>query len=243
MKPVRTSDLGQTRQSQEPAINGRAWMITFTDLVALLLAFFVLLFSMSSVRPDSWRVAIDSLSRTLNPTRVDKAVPSAVPFNIGTTFPKRGSDLDYLATVLNEALREDALLSSTRIIRSADRLIVALPGDLLFANGRAELSERAGKSLLILGSVLRNIGNRIGVNGHSDPQPLKDGAYKSNWELSLARAVAVANTLRRSGYRREIVAYGFADSRYQQLPKIEEKRRRALARRVDIVILPTETRN
>ena len=218
-------------------------MITFTDLVALLLAFFVLLFSMSSVRPDSWRVAIDSLSRTLNPTRVDKAVPSAVPFNIGTTFPKRGSDLDYLATVLNEALREDALLSSTRIIRSADRLIVALPGDLLFANGRAELSERAGKSLLILGSVLRNIGNRIGVNGHSDPQPLKDGAYKSNWELSLARAVAVANTLRRSGYRREIVAYGFADSRYQQLPKIEEKRRRALARRVDIVILPTETRN
>ena len=218
-------------------------MITFTDLVALLLAFFVLLFSMSSVRPDSWRVAIDSLSRTLNPTRVDKAVPSAVPFNIGTTFPKRGSDLDYLATVLNEALREDALLSSTRIIRSADRLIVALPGDLLFENGRAELSERAGKSLLILGSVLRNIGNRIGVNGHSDPQPLKDGAYKSNWELSLARAVAVANTLRRSGYRREIVAYGFADSRYQQLPKIEEEQRRALARRVDIVILPTETRS
>jgi chemotaxis protein MotB len=231
----------QTRYSHEPAVTGRAWMITFTDLASLLLAFFVLLFSMSSVRMDSWQVAIDSLSRTLNPTRVDKVVPSAVPFNIGTTYPKRGSDLDYLATVLKEAMREDALLSNTRIMRLADRLIVALPGDLLFEKGRAELSERADKSLLILGSVLRNIGNRIGVNGHSDPEPLNAGAYKSNWELSLARAVTVSNALRHAGYGREIVAYGFADSRYQQLPKIEEERRRALARRVDIVILPTET--
>lgn len=215
-------------------------MITFTDLAALLLAFFVLLFSMSSVRLDTWQVAIDSLSRTLNPTRVDKVIPSAVPYNIGTILPKRGTDLDYLATVLNEAMRDDALLSSTRIMRSSDRLIVALPGDLLFEKGRAELSERAGKSLLILGSVLRNIDNRIGVNGHSDPEPLSGGTHKSNWELSLARAVAVANTLRRSGYGREIIAYGFADSRYRQLPKIEEEQRRALARRVDIVILPTE---
>jgi chemotaxis protein MotB len=231
----------QTSYSHEPTVTGRAWMITFTDLASLLLAFFVLLFSMSSVRMDSWQVAIDSLSRTLNPTRVDKVVPSAVPFNIGTTYPKRGSDLDYLATVLKEAMREDALLSSTRIMRLADRLIVALPGDLLFEKGRAELSERAGKSLLILGSVLRNIDNRIGVNGHSDPEPLNGSAYKSNWELSLARAVTVSTALRHAGYDREIVAYGFADSRYQQLPKIEEERRRALARRVDIVILPTET--
>ena len=65
----------QTRYSHEPAVTGRAWMITFTDLASLLLAFFVLLFSMSSVRMDSWQVAIDSLSRTLNPTRVDKVVP------------------------------------------------------------------------------------------------------------------------------------------------------------------------
>ncbi len=218
-------------------------MITFTDLASLLLAFFVLLFSMSNVRLDSWQVAVDSLSRTLNPTRVDKVVPSAVPFNIGTVLPKRGSNLDYLATVLNEAMREDTLLSSTRIIRSADRLIVELPGDLLFEKGRAALSERAGKSLQILGGVLRNIGNQIGVNGHSDPEPLSGSAHKSNWELSLARAAAVADALRHSGYGREIVAYGFADSRYQQLPNIEEEKRRALARRVDIVILPTETRN
>jgi chemotaxis protein MotB len=217
-------------------------MITFTDLASLLLAFFVLLFSMSSVRLDSWKDAVDSLSRTLNPTRVDKVVPSAVPFNIGTTFPKRGRGLDYLSTVLNEAMREDALLSKTRIVRADDRLIVALPGDLLFDKGSAELSERAGKSLLILGGVLRNIGNRIGVNGHSDPQPLGGGTYTSNWELSLARAEAVADALRHAGYGREIVAYGFADSRYRQLPKIEEEQRRALARRVDIVILPTETR-
>jgi len=223
-----------------PAITPRAWMVTFTDLAALMLAFFVLLFSMSSVRLDSWQVAIDSLSRNLNPTRVDKVVPAAVPFNIGTTSPKRASNLDYLATVLKEAMRNDAVLSSARIMRSDERLIVALPGDLLFEKGRADISERAAKSLLTLGSVLRNIGNQIGVNGHSDPEPVSGDAYRSNWELSLARAGAVADALRGSGYGRDIVAYGFADSRYRQLPEMEEDRRRALARRVDIVILPTE---
>ena len=56
-------------------------------------------------------------------------------------------------------------------------------------------------------------------------------------------ATSDAPKVRQAGYGQEIVAYGFADSRYQQLPKIEEEQRRALARRVDIVILPTETRN
>ena len=95
---------------------------------------------MSNVRLDSWEVAVDSLSRTLNPTRVDKVVPSAVPFNIASTLPKRGNNLDYLATVLKEAMREDPLLSNTRIIRSTDRLVVALPGDINL-DGRVDLTD------------------------------------------------------------------------------------------------------
>ena len=89
------------------------------------------------------------------------------------------------------------------------------------------------------GGVLRNIGNQIGINGHTDPSPPKGQGYDSNWELSIARAAAVANALRRSGYADDIVAFGYASSRFEELPEIAEAERLALARRVDIVIFPT----
>jgi len=85
---------------------------------------------------------------------------------------------------------------------------------------------------------LRNIGNQIEINGHTDPVPATGGEYASNWELSVARAAAVANALRRSGYAEDIIALGFADSRFSQLPDLPTDQRNALGRRVDIVVLP-----
>ena len=135
-------------------------------------------------------------------------------------------------------MAEDEVLAHSRIIRLEDRLVIALPGDLLFAPARADLSEKARQAVFNLGGVLRNIGNQIGIDGHTDPVSVTGGAYTSNWELSLARAAAVADALRRSGYTEDIVVYGFADSRFSQLPDLPVDQRRALGRRVDIVVLP-----
>ncbi len=219
-----------------PAVSRRSWMITLSDLISLLLAFFVLLYSMHSVKFDRWQSAVDSLTEALNPKRAEALAPFPSPFNIGKVSRKRVIDLDYLATVLQQSLKSDTVLSKARVTRRADRLIIALPGDLLFDPGRAVLSQRARDAVFNLGGILRALGNRIGVNGHSDPGALSSPEYTSNWELSLARAAAVANALRRAGYEREIVAYGHADSRYDELPRMNEAERQALARRVDIVV-------
>lgn len=121
-----------------------------------------------------------------------------------------------------------------------DRLVIALPGDLLFPPGQAVMPDEARSALFTLGSLLRNVGNQIGVNGHSDPSPpAPEKGFQSNWELSLARASAVANALRSSGYTDDIIAYGYADSRYAQLPDLPPEERTKLGRRVDIVIFPT----
>lgn len=217
----------------------QAWMVTFIDLVSLMLTFFVLLFSMSNVKIDEWDKVTDSLSQSLKPV-TEKTVntPTAV-FNIGSIFRKRAIDLDYLASVMEEAVDEDPLLKNSVLMRLEDRLLLALPGDLLFGPGRAALTKAAQTALFNLGGVLRNIGNQIGVNGHSDPTPPAGGAYASNWELSIARAVAVANTLKRSGYPDDIVAFGYSDTRFGQLPDVSPARRLALGRRVDIVVFPT----
>ena len=217
----------------------QAWLVTFTDLVSLMLTFFVMLFAMSSVKIDRWKEMTDALSTSLNPQRTPSIVTNSAKFNIGTIFRRQAINLDYLDSILSEAMTRDPLLKKGTLMRLDDRLVFALPGDLLFKEGGAVMTDKAREAMFSLGGLLRNVGNTIGVNGHSDPSPPTGAAYASNWELSVARSVAVANALRRSGYTEEIIAYGFSDTRYGELPDMPDDQRRALARRVDIVILPT----
>ena len=109
----------------------------------------------------------------------------------------------------------------------------------MFQEGKALMTEGARRAMFGLGGIMRNVGNRIGVIGHSDPAPPAGDEYKSNWELSVARAAAVANSLKRSGYTDDIIAYGYSDTRYGELPDLPEETRRTMARRVDIVVLST----
>lgn len=228
--------------TQMPSTNeaaSKAWMLTFTDLVSLMLTFFVLLFSMSNVKIDQWENVIDSLTNTLKPTPIETTPTISATFNIGTLFRKRAVNLDYLEGVLRDSLKPLTQLESARVILLEDRLIITFPGDQLFEQGRAQMTEQAAEALFILGGVFRNIDNEVSVNGHTDPAPPIGDGYANNWQLSTARAASVANALRRAGYREKIVAYGYADGRYQQLPDVGDEKRRTLGRRVDIVVLPT----
>ncbi|MBT4464262.1 MAG: chemotaxis protein MotB, partial [Rhodospirillaceae bacterium] len=120
---------------------GVAWMITFTDLVSLMLTFFVLLFSMSNIKVDRWNDVIDALSQSLNPSSTKAEASATSSFNIETLFRKRAINLDYLASVLTDATSKDELLMNSRLLRMEDRLVIALPGDLLFEPGKAVLND------------------------------------------------------------------------------------------------------
>lgn len=219
--------------------NTKMWMLTFTDLVSLLLTFFVMLFAMSNVKIGEWDKVIDSLSQTLNPAIDDTVQKPTAQLNIGTLFRRAAVNLDYLASVIEENLSADPLLKDALIVRLEDRLIIALPGDLLFEPGEALISPRARGAMFTLGAMFANVGNAIGVTGHTDPAPPTGTRFASNWELSIARAASVANAIRQGGYEDQIVALGYAASQYDRLPKLNEAEKRRLARRVDIVVMPT----
>ena len=216
-----------------------AWMITFTDLVSLMLTFFVLLFSMSAVKVDAWNNIVSALSQSLKASERTAQSKAASSFDISTLSMRRAINLDYLTSVLNKAMASDELLKKSQLMRLEDRLVIGLPGDRLFQAGNAVLSKDANKALSNLGGVLRNIGNQIRTNGHTDPTPLAGSQYTSNWELSMGRATAVANALKRSGYTEDIISFGYASSRFQELPEIPEAERRVMGRRIDIVVYPT----
>lgn len=218
----------------------KTWIVTFSDLISLMLTFFVMLFSMSNVNLGEWDQITDALQRTLNPTeKTEQVIFQPSDFNISTVIRESAANLDYLASVMEELLSEDELLRDSFVMRLDDRVLIALPSDALFEAGRADMTEGARDAMFSLSGALRNINNQVGVNGHSDRSSPEGDAYDSNWELSVARAAAVGNLLRESGVKQSIVAYGFSDSRFDELPDVADEERTAMARRVDIVIFPT----
>ncbi|MFQ5957912.1 MAG: flagellar motor protein MotB [Alphaproteobacteria bacterium] len=213
------------------------WLITFADVISLLLTFFVMMFAMSSVKEVTWEIMVSALSRQLNPDRGWDTVSSLTDRTTETVAAADAADLDYLHAVIAEKTRDHPVLGQA-LLRGLDgRLVITLPSDLLFASNSAELTDPARHALKELGDTLRHIGNRIDVDGHADPQPIRDGAARPDWELSLDRALAVADGLRTVGYTREIIALGLAHARFDELPTgLTDERRNRLARGLDIVI-------
>lgn len=217
------------------------WLITFADLIALLLAFFVMLFSMKVVDPEPWENMTNSLIARLNPDFAWESLATLSDLDATSIPAKDAADLDYLKAVLTEKIRNDPLLSQALFTRRNDRLIISLQADSLFSTGSASLGEDARAALYAMGDTLRHISNRVEVNGHTDPAPVHSERYVSNWELSVYRALAVADALVSAGYTQEIVAIGFAESRYAELAAVSDPVTRARrARRVDVVIRETE---
>ena len=219
--------------------NAGAWMVTFTDLVALLLTFFVMIFAMSHVKIADWSSLTESLRRNLNSVAGQPVASPSMRRDVPTPDRTRGADLDYLTELLAGHLGETPALADARLRRGADRLFLSLPADLLFATGAFALTPKAADAVFRLGGVLRNMPNALAVVGHADPrQP--QSAYPSNWELSLLRAQAVAAALRAGGVDGRIRARGQGDSRFADLPEADDPGARfALARRVDLVIYET----
>ena len=219
--------------------SSRAWLITFTDLVSLMLRFFVVLFAMSIVKYDEWKNISDSLSQTLQPTTEPQVKAVTATFNIGIIFKKEAIDLDYLSLISEENITKTEDLKGTRIASFDDHLVISFRGDGLFQPGQVALKSDAQAAIFFLGGVFQNIGNQITVNGHTDQKRPVGDAYASNWELSDGRAALVANALRKPGYQDMIFALGFADSKCGSLPEINEVECEAMARRIDIIVSPT----
>ncbi len=215
-----------------------AWMVTFADLVVLMLTFFVLLFSMTTMKTDTWDAVSRAFSRT---EQTDPRAPvsdRSMDFNIAARDVQTAMNLVYLEAVLRETLEADPLLARARLAVTGDRLVLALPADVLFGPGAA-FSEAGEGSLASLAGKLANLSNAISVAGHAAAGEGRDGAggFTSGWELSMVRAAAVANALTQAGYRAAIPVFGHGDSRAAELPaSLSPAERAQLARRVDVVI-------
>lgn len=217
---------------------GPAWLLTFADLVALLLAFFVMMYASQRVEKGDWESLVRSLSQSLKTESARMPPRPSAPENLHLLDGARAIELPYLQALLEGLRRGEPELADVLFHRLDDRLVIALPSGLLFAPGEARPVAGARERVGHLALILRNVSNRIDVFGHTDPTPLSGtGQFASNRELSLARARSVAAMLREAGYERQLATFGLGASRIDELAAIEPRARRyELARRVDIVV-------
>ncbi len=216
------------------------WLITFTDVMALMLTFFVLLYSMSTPNEEDWEKMSDALNQNFSKFDGAQWNAGAQEINIEKLDFNEALNLHYLKALMAELIEQDQRLQGVTLIGQKDRLIVSFPHDLLFASGAADVSTRGKKILFAFGDLLARIGNRIEVMGHADPRPIQDQnkKFSSNWQLSLARAASVSGVLQDVGYIRPVIMRGLSSARYDELPDdLEEEERLSFARRVDIVIM------
>lgn len=217
------------------------WLISFTDIMALMLTFFVLLYAMSEPEEKSWSDIMAALQKEFHVyygPRLESGPSDTI--DVGRINFNRALPLDYLKSLLEQQLEDTQVQEQFKIYQTKDQLILSLSDASLFDAGSADMKEAATRQLFKLGNALSRIRNRIEVVGHSDPDPItkQGGEYDSNWELSLERAVAVAQVLKKSGYTQPIMLFGNSSVHYKDLNQnVNEQTRLENARRVDIHIM------
>ena len=194
------------------APNKDRWLLSYADLLTLLLAFFVVMYSVSAV--DAERLAKVSLGLELAFNSADSlATEPQVP----------------VAQLLAKVLGKTVNLSAD----STEWFEISIGSSLLFAAGSATV--KGHEVVIDMLPILRLASGDIVVEGHTDDQPIETLQYPSNWELSAARAAAVVRMLEDQGLAaKRLAALGLGASR--PLTSNESVAGRALNRRVIIKI-------
>ncbi|MEX0821417.1 MAG: OmpA family protein [Rhodothermales bacterium] len=175
-------------EEEDEAPSAPFWMTTFSDMVTLLLTFFVLIVSMSEVEVVKFREALSHFNGQKSIMDFPSVVAPTVPQeNIEEVYEAREVSLDELIEYLRENNLEDKVLVNLTV----DGVHVSIVDSVMFESGRATLLPTAETILRKVAEVLTPLARSISVEGHTDNRPIQTVHFPSNWELSGARASSV----------------------------------------------------
>lgn len=229
--------------------NAERWLLTYADLMNLLLILFIILYAMSQVdvakfnqMAASFREAFGGASSGSIVTmggggnsllQLEAIAPSPI-------IPSRLEDAQMQAVkeTVSDLIKRGNLSGEVEVSIQERGIVISIKERVLFSPGNANLEEGSKKILQDVGNSLLSIpNNHIRVEGHTDNDPINTPQFPSNWELSSARATNVLRLLvEKSGINPEnISAVGYGE----YVPKAPNTtyENKAANRRVDIVIL------
>ncbi len=217
------------------------WLMTYGDMMSLLLVFFILLFAFSNIDKKKFQDIMGAISGALGghvvvvpgtpppPGTIPQLPPDPLDL-LRQAVEMERSRLSGLQTQLQKLIEENNIGNRITLNDENEGLVLVVQDMIMFDSGRAEIREEMRPYLQKIGSVLRNIGSRIAVEGHTDDVPIHNERFFSNWELSVTRATNVVHFfLEQCGLdpaRLTASGYAFYKPRYDLNSTDREKNRR-----------------
>ncbi|MDQ0160152.1 flagellar motor protein MotS [Alkalibacillus salilacus] len=203
------------KNKKQPKRSAPLWMVTYSDMMTLILVFFILLFSMSQIDATKFNAVAESYRQNVifdfmpspieeeNPTDFeeesetngendseDDSQPNQEPSQ-DITAEEDQENLDEIYEEIQAYLDENELNDMITANQTDQGIVLVLQERVLFETGEAELIEDFQPFLDQLALLLDNMPNNVEVEGHTDDRPINTYRYPSNWELSTARASSV----------------------------------------------------
>lgn len=189
-----------------------SWLVTYGDMVTLLMVFFVLMFSASKINEEKYDMVAQSISQGFDSPGPDA---STNPTTAAAQFVE--SPLEEAKEKFDELVNERELQGQMSASLSPDGLKIELSSGSLFKSGSATLKGTMQSSLVGLSDIIQGLGEEdyiVEVEGHTDNVPISTSQFPSNWELSSLRAVNVARLFEANGVGKDqLSAIAYADTR------------------------------
>lgn len=223
------------------------WIVTYSDMVTLLLTFFAALFNVSEVDDVQLQQMISSLNNIgMGALEGGSTLTAGRNADLGNTIMslpsmEKGKSLSTAKKKATSLFAPEVKSNKVRVTTDERGLVISLASDAFFAPASAQINiEETRDILLRLGALLNSeelAGRKFRIEGHTDSSPVDpNGPWPSNWELSTARSINVLKYLTDIGVEeKRFQVAGFADT--VPVASNDTAEGRAYNRRVDIVIL------
>jgi chemotaxis protein MotB len=245
------------RKHEESHENHERWLVSYADFITLMFAFFVVMFATSQADRTKTKAVSDAVEKALadehfatkvkqilDPAKASKSAAKAQPSGLLAAANKEQSQLAEKLPELTPSLKRltaelEADIKAGRVQISLEPrgLVISLKEGAFFEPGDDTVHQERYGSIAKLANVLKPLPNPVRLEGHTDSLPIRNTRFRSNWELSAARSIAVLQLLRDrfSVSESRMAIVGYADTIAMDTNATDAGRARN--RRVDLTIL------
>ena len=234
---------GHAKGGDHEEESGERWLLTYADMITLLLVLFIVLFALATIDQAKFREFKQSVTHAVlshTPSGTTKVKTHPAKKTKASSSSASASQLQSIRSQLTSALTASGLLGDVTLSINSSGLVEGLVADTtFFVTNSAQLSAVGQQIVDSSAQVFKNYPNAIEVAGYTDNQPVTGGPFANNWELSAARAttVVVRMTTADGVNPARVVLLGYGQ--YHPLVLNTSAAAQAQNRRVNIVVSPT----
>ena len=220
--------------------NQERWLLTYSDMITLLLVLFIVLFALSRIDQAKFKEFKQSVSHAVLSRTPQGTTKVRARSTTKETLETPVNRLQEIRRELSSALQSQGLLGDVTLTINSSGLVEGLVADsTFFTTNSADLSTVGERIVDTSAAVLKGYSNAIEVAGYTDNQPISGGPFVNNWELSAARATTVVIRMTQidSVNPGQVVLLGYGQ--YHPLVPNVSPSDQAQNRRVNIVVSPT----